>query len=139
VVTTDGRKRVKVTNEQVVAFFWSPTDQRLAFLTLERGGQTMSWHVADADGNQARRLVSFVPTLEQVRLLAFFDQYATSHGLWSPDGESLVYAVGIPGENRIFGEVSTGIVSSVSVGEGPTTRRVVGGSFVSMPVPSPVQ
>jgi TolB protein len=137
VVSTDGRKRVRVTNDPVVAFFWSPTDQRIAFMTIEQSGQTVTWHVADADGNHPRRLVSFVPTLEQIRLLAFFDQYATSHGLWSPDGESLVYAVGIPGENRVFGEVSPGIVSSVSIGETPSTRRVASGSFVSMPVPSP--
>lgn len=142
VLSADGKRRTRVTDALVMAFFWSPDARQLAYVTQERGGQQLAWHVADADGANSRRLATFIPTFEQVRLLAFFDQYAISHGVWSPDGSALVQAFGLPGEPRMFGRSGPGTVQAVplagevSAGE-VRARTLGGGTFAALPVPAP--
>jgi TolB protein len=137
VVTIDGKTRVKVTADPVVAFFWSPDGKQLAFVTIDRSGGTFTWQVANADGSNLRRLSSFTPTEEEIRILAFFDQYAISHGAWAPDGSALVYAVGATGDPRMLGMPGPGTVQAVSTEANARGRSVIGGSFVAMPVPAP--
>jgi TolB protein len=137
VVTTDGRTRNRVTSDPVAAFFWSPDGRQLAFVTIDRGSTPLVWNVADAEGRNPRSLIAFTPTSEQVRLLAFFDQYAISHGSWSPDGSGLVYAVGQPGDQRSFGFSGPGVVQTVPLDPNGKPRTVIGGNFVAMPVPAP--
>lgn len=99
----------------VIAFFWSPDGESIAFLTLNRieepeegqpgadptqgESQTIqtemkifldSW-VLNLNEEDPRPLITFEPTdvfLNQ--FLPFFDQYALSHRLWSPDSTALV-------------------------------------------------
>jgi TolB protein len=137
VVSTDGRRRTRVTSDLVIAFFWSPDHRQLAFVTLERGGSSFAWNVADADGTNARRLGMFTPTPDQIRLLAFFDQYAISHGLWSPDSSRLAYASGQPGDQRVFGTAGSGTVQTVLADGSERATTLVGGNFVALPVPAP--
>ncbi len=134
VIKTDGNDRARVTTDPVVAFFWSPDGRQLAYITLDRSEQTFVWYVADAAGKNPRRLTAFLPTEEQIRQLAFFDQYAISHGLWSPDGRSLVYAAG-PADDRTGMNASMrGWVMTIPVDGSATAHVVVDGNFVSMPV-----
>ncbi len=135
VASTDGRTRTQVTKAPVVAFFWSPDGQRLAFATQDAGGYSLAWNVADASGADARRLAPFTPTPEQTMLLAFFDQYAISHGLWAPDGSALVYAVGQADEPRMFGAPSTGTIQTLAADGSTQARTLSGGNLVTMPVP----
>ena len=137
VVSTDGRHRARVTDDRVMAFFWSPDFRRLAFVTIDQGGSTFGWNVADAEGNNARRVSTFTPTPDQIRLLAFFDQYAISHGLWSPDGSALAYAVGQPGDPRVFGAAGPGTVQTVLADGSERAKTLIGGNFVALPVPAP--
>jgi TolB protein len=136
VVTTDGRTRTRVTSDPVMAFFWSPDGRQLAFVTINGNSSSFTWQVAEADGSNVRKLSSFMPTEEEVRVLAFFDQYAISHGAWAPDGSALVYAVGQPGEPRMLGVPGPGTVQAVAVEANARGRTVSGGSFVAMPVPA---
>jgi TolB protein len=133
IVGTDGGNRVRVTTDPVVAFFWSPDGQQLAYITLDRSEQNFVWNVASAGGKNARRLTTFVPTEEQIRLLAFFDQYAVSHGLWSPDSQSLVYAAA-PSQDRRGLPSSQGSVFAIPVDGSAGAQVVVSGNLVAMPV-----
>ena len=137
VASADGRTRTQVTEDLVVAFFWSPDADRLAFVTVNPSGTAFVWNVADADGANARRLGTFTPSSDQLRQLAFFDQYAISHGHWSPDGTALVYAVSPPGESRAPGAADPGTVMAVPVDGSTGPRTVVGGNVVALPVPAP--
>ena len=92
VVKSDGSGRAQVTQETVIAFFWSPDGARLAFAAVDRRAQALAWFVADANGKNARQVAQFLPSEEQVRHFAFFDQYAQSHGVWTPDSRYLTYA-----------------------------------------------
>ena len=106
-----------ITRETVLAFFWSPDGRSIAFITLNEdddgvnalaearyvarqarpaqqtaGFLTLS--VVDAASGQGLRLLDFEPTLVFLtQFLPFFDQYALSHRLWSPDSSALVLPV----------------------------------------------
>ncbi len=82
----------RITDDELVAFFWSPDGEKLAYVAVDRVNNSLAWHVVDSRGNNGRKLTNFVPSGETLfTLFGFFDQYAYSNSLWSPDGKSLVY------------------------------------------------
>ncbi|MFO7664063.1 MAG: hypothetical protein R6X18_15920 [Chloroflexota bacterium] len=111
-----------LTRRTVIAFFWSPDGQSIAFITLnnnqndedvnvnapskprtvsrvglpaqqpDRGFLTLS--IVDIASGSGLRLVDFVPTPTFVaQFLPYFDQYALSHRIWSPDSSAIVLPV----------------------------------------------
>ena len=85
---------------EIAAFFWSPDGSKLAYVSIDRATATISWYVNDRLGNAERKLADFVPSREQIfTMFSFFDQYAYSNSLWSPDSRSLVYAGREPSSN----------------------------------------
>ncbi|HET7375574.1 MAG TPA: hypothetical protein VFK30_02635, partial [Anaerolineae bacterium] len=96
----------------VVAFFWSPDGQHLAYLTVDTsqpgpvgriGGLAaprvkqqptayFTWHVIDLQTQHTLNLISFEPADAMVYMAQYFDQFAQSIEVWSPDSQSLVLA-----------------------------------------------
>ncbi|MCC7103585.1 MAG: PD40 domain-containing protein [Chloroflexi bacterium] len=97
VIKSDGSERTRVTDQEVAAYFWSPDGKRLAFTSLDPNQRALAWFVCDADGKNRRQIATYLPTDDQVFLFAFFDQFAQSHAVWSPDGRYIVYAGALPG------------------------------------------
>ena len=95
-VSPDGSEISTLVEEQLVAFYWSPQGDRIAWIGIEPLSRSMELSVSPVQNGQsageARRLFSFTPTGEMFALLSFFDQYAYSHSLWAPDGSALVVA-----------------------------------------------
>jgi hypothetical protein len=105
----------------VMCFFWSPDGKKLAYLTgtlvepspvgrvnglaapslQQRRQLEVTWHVIDLAGGHTIDLNTFEPTDSFIYLIQYFDQFAQSVAVWSPDSRSLVYAgrplVGEPG------------------------------------------
>jgi TolB protein len=83
----------RAANEYSPAFFWSPDGTKLLSLLPEvtPGRVWFRWAVwADGSSFTTER---FVPSLVFSRdYLQFFEQYAQSMRLWSPDGSAFVYA-----------------------------------------------
>ncbi len=77
---------------EVWAFFWAPTGDKLAWVSVNAVEREIEWVISPSDGSDAKRLFSFQPSSEVSIMLSFFDQYAHSHSPWSPDGKSLVVA-----------------------------------------------
>jgi TolB protein len=99
---------------QIAAFFWSPDGEQLAVLRVDQsqsGPQgrliparsssslapqsssvRLAWSVIRVDDGAAKDYESFRPTDAFLSLIPYFDQYAQSLSLWSPDGRYLVYA-----------------------------------------------
>ncbi len=117
----DGGVRT-LSSRTVLAFFWSPDGRHIAYLTIGRmapgvgeparfaaltvqgdGPLLDLWLVRVADGAE-QRLATFQPTaLFLAQFLPFFDQYARSHHLWSPDSRALVLPVReTGGQERIY-------------------------------------
>ena len=113
-VTLDNGENDLLSLERVRAFFWSPDGSKIAFLVdsvgprinaslsnLRRGrgrvlnqfqpGREMELWVVDIATGNSRLLTTFTPTpIFLLQFLPFFDQYALSHRLWSPDSTALV-------------------------------------------------
>jgi len=115
-----GEERL-LSDEFVLAFFWSPDGQKIAVISAELDGAggveallpgdaKAAWRVAkptqqmfahrfrlsviNPRTGEGLRLASFTPsTLFINQFLPFFDQYAHSHRLWSPDSSALVLPV----------------------------------------------
>ncbi len=147
-VKADGSERQRVTDANVAAFFWSPDGKKVAYVGVEPNARALAWFVADPDGKNRREVASFVPSDEQFLMFRFFDQYAQSHGLWSPDGKYLVYA-GSPAESarskpapeaadstagQVGRDRSQVFVAAVDGSTAP--RTLVDGSIALWPVPS---
>ena len=145
----DGGDRRQVTEDQVTAFYWSPDGKRLAYAALDVSNRTLVWNVVDADGKNRKQVGSFVPSEEQLFAYRFFDQFAQSHGVWSPDGKYLVYAgqlragarsrvapegPGVPGGDS--GSEPSQVFVAPSDGSA-SPRALVDGSFGTWPVPPP--
>lgn len=103
-------------DDQIPAFFWSPSGDQLAYLTFEvtpNSPPQLTWHVVSSDGGEIRDLASFTPSTAFVGVINYFDAYAFALDLWSPDGTQLVYGT----DEGVY---------SVDVASGDATRRADG-------------
>lgn len=100
-----------ISDDTVLAFFWSPDGQHLAYFTPVRarsdgvasrdggfyaqtGTLLFDVLVLNVDTLESRYLYSFAPTQVFVgQFLPFFDQYALSHRIWSPASDALALSV----------------------------------------------
>ena len=115
VVDADDGSFVEVDAGVVVAFLWDPTGERLLVLEVVDGG-AFFWRVWE-DG-ESQVFAEFTPSPELLRdLVPFFDQYAQSMTLWSPDGDAFVFPGAVGGEPGIWRQdLSSGSPARVSGG-----------------------
>ena len=106
-----------VEDENVIAFFWSPSGEEIAYFVLlqaqaEGSGESgesaqagtqfvLELHVLDVTNGESRELFTYRPTQQFLSILPYFDQYHQSATIWSPDNNNLVLSFlnneGIPG------------------------------------------
>lgn len=97
-----------VQDDNIIAFFWSPSSEELAYFVLVQapsegsssgnssgGTQTspqllLELHVLDVDSGESRDLFTYRPTQQFLSVLPYFDQYHQSATIWSPDNNNLV-------------------------------------------------
>jgi Tol biopolymer transport system component len=90
----------EVDTELAVAFFWDPSGTRLLILDFSADG-TFRWLVWD-DG-EITTFPDFIPASGWLRdLVPFFDQYAQSMTLWSPDGSAFAFPGAVDGVAGIW-------------------------------------
>jgi TolB protein len=100
VVDSDDGAFERVTDEPVVAYFWSPTGDRLLILDLVPGPQAR-WSIWTEEGLE--EIVRFDPEPSFMReLVPFFDQYAQSVSLWAPDGSAFAFPGSIEDDAGIW-------------------------------------
>ena len=121
VFDVDSGETRQITNREIAAFFWSPDGSMVAYVGIDRPSATISWYVNDRSGKAEKKLTDFVPSSEQLFVMfAFFDQYAYSNNLWSPDGRSIVYSARDPDANGTGGST----IQVVSI-DGSSPPRVI--------------
>lgn len=125
VIDRSGVTSTVVHRGDLMGFFWSPDSRRLAYLTgalIEPGtvGQSggrlaaprivqglrrlqLTWHVIELSTGEKTELTTFAPSEAFVYVLQYFDQFAQSIALWSPDSRYLLYT-GTPlaGETGVY-------------------------------------
>ena len=138
-VTTDGRTRTRVTDDLVVAWFWSPDGRQLAFVTLERERADVR---LEGGGRQRHQR----PPAEQLHADARRDP---DHGVLRPV-RHLARAVGAGQQRagvrrRVAGRATgarlsgPGVIQSVPTDGKSQPKTVIGGNFVAMPGPGAVE
>ena len=79
-----------VSEEQVLAFYWSPQGDKIAWIALDIEARTFVWRVMETSDGPTVELFRYRPSDDALTMFAHFDQYARSHSPWSPDGAHLV-------------------------------------------------
>lgn len=137
--STTGAEIAKAPHGNIIAQFWSPQGDKVAYLRLNRdlpGLQTryrpnghtagisiqqptITWFVLDVATGQATSVADFFPSQDMIYYLNFFDQFSRSHRLWSPDGRYLVYAsADADGKNRVMLADVNNPGTAITVAEG---------------------
>lgn len=133
-----------LTQAIVLAFFWSPDGQKIAYLTLpqqpDRSIQAVSFSpreqaedvrvvqreelrfelwLVDVQTAEKSRLATFLPSaIFLSQFLPFFDQYALSHRLWSPRGDAIVFPMVQDGISHLsIVQVESGEIDILTDGE----------------------
>ncbi|MDP6935018.1 MAG: hypothetical protein QGG40_19000, partial [Myxococcota bacterium] len=88
---SDGSERV-LTQDECMAFFWSPRGDSIYYVVVDIIRNCMLWHRLDLTTGERRELCRFWPSRDQLFYLHFFEQYSVSHPLLSPDGARLVFS-----------------------------------------------
>jgi len=93
----------RLLEDDLVAFFWSPRGDQIIYILYNPVEECFEWSSVDLLKHEQVQVASFVPSEEMLLLFSFFDQYAGSHPLISPDGQYLVYAGYEDWEHRMNG------------------------------------
>jgi TolB protein len=88
---TDEKEPMQI-RDAVISYFWSPDSSKIAYVSPASTNSVLRWTMFDVSDGSRWPLVDFVPTIDQLTLFQFFDQYAYSHSLWSPNSRTLVFA-----------------------------------------------
>jgi len=75
----------------VLAFFWSPDGKKLAYLNLNADESRAVWNTYDLDTRKSTKLAEWFPTNNLIQIINYFDQYAQSDSIWSPDSKAIVF------------------------------------------------
>ncbi|HLO14850.1 MAG TPA: hypothetical protein VK206_08475 [Anaerolineales bacterium] len=108
VVDLETSKEV-VEDGDIIAFFWSPSGEEIAYFVLVQAGNNSSGssdnstpsassspqfalelHVLNVADGKTRKLFTYLPTQQFLSVLPYFDQYHQSVTIWSPDNNNLV-------------------------------------------------
>ena len=131
-VSADGAESSTLVDEQLLAFFWSPQGDRIAWIGIDTQSRAMDLAVSPIESGKAAgepsHLFRFSPTGELFTLMSFFDQYAYSHSIWAPDGSAIVITGtdGVESGRRNGSGPHGGQVYVVDVGSGDA-RRIASG------------
>jgi Tol biopolymer transport system component len=88
---------VEITDHASASFFWSPDGERLLFLDPDPDTEQLWYRWGVWDGTSSFLTPRFVPSPRMAgEYLQFFEQYAQSMSLWSPDSRAFAY----PGTNE---------------------------------------
>jgi len=146
VMDPDGKASHVVAQGDIAAFFWSPDGERLAVLRIDMSKQgpqgrlipargylspapqssdiRLAWSVVNVADSTTVDFPPFRPTDAFLSLIPYFDQYAQSLSLWSPDGRQLVYA-----DLDDHGAASIRVLDTTQPDQ--PTRRLASGTFAA--------
>jgi len=94
-----GKTRI-VIKDNFAAYFWSPNGERILYAKRKLGSDLWAWAVVEVKDEKTYEVVDFVPSRPLLLVFQYFDQYALSHRLWSPDSKYFVFAGGAGSDAR---------------------------------------
>ena len=132
-VSNDGSSQTSLAEEQLLAFFWSPDGEKIVYIAFDPEGRTLTWKYVARSGAGAVELVDFVPSANFLTMIRFFDQYAYSNPIWSPDSSQIVFTgtvgSGSGGPSRNGSSPEGAKVYVLDVREGAVPKEIAAGSL----------
>ena len=130
-VTIDGTSKRTLIDEDLIAFFWSPDGEKLAYVAVDAARSTSQWKFVTRDGGQPVELASFSPSPDFLTFFAFFDQYAYSNTIWSPDSSRIVFSgrVGTRGPSGNGASARGDRLYVLEIKEGAVPREIATSQF----------
>ena len=125
-VSSDGAVARIVVSEPFLSFFWSPTGDKIVYVAFDQIDQTFTWKYVEVDGGDPVKMVEFVPSVDFLTLLTFFDQYGLSNSIWSPDGTQILFSgtTDAGGVRRNGSSPNVDHVYVIDVKEGSVPREI---------------
>ena len=126
-----------LSTQRAFAFFWSPDGRYIVYFAAPQGGgelastlehasletvqlRSMSINLIDITAKTDKYLSDFVPSpLFVNQFLPFFDQYALSHHIWSPESDALVLPAVIANQINIMVLPLNAELSLIAQGDTP--------------------
>jgi TolB protein len=92
VVDVASAETTEVTDQTVASFYWSPDGERLLYLDPDPTEDQVWFRWGVWDGRKTFSTPRFIPSQRMIdEYLPFFEQYAQSMSMWSPDGSAFAY------------------------------------------------
>ncbi|MEA2624044.1 MAG: TolB protein [Candidatus Binatota bacterium] len=120
-----GKSSSLATGGAIAAFFWSPKGDRILYAKRDIEKGDWVWAVVDVATRKSRDLGRFFPSRPLTMVFQYFDQYALSHRVWSPDGRAFVFS-GIAEADYQQGEPWTSPRVYVMSADGKAAPRQIG-------------
>jgi hypothetical protein len=100
-LTAGGREIFQVDRKSMISFWWSPDATRLALTAVTQdatGENVIAVMVIDVRDRSEAQVATLFPSDEFLFMQIYFDQFAHSMRIWSPDSGYLVLfgAIGVP-------------------------------------------
>ena len=122
-VSSDGTSQKTLANEPLLAFFWAPDGEKIVYVAFDPEQLSFTWKYVTRSGGAPVELVEFSPSAESLTMFSFFDQYAYSNSIWSPDSSQIVFSgttgASDPSRNGATPEGDKVYVLDVREGSGP--------------------
>ena len=81
-----------IIKDNFAAFFWSPDGTQILYAKRNLDRDYWTWMSVDVQNGQSFAIVNFIPSRPQLLVFQYFDQYALSHRLWSPDSQAFTFS-----------------------------------------------
>ncbi len=133
IVDSQGSTIMAPISGPILAYFWSPDGDKIAYVSYQQERNRFTWNYVDRSEGRPVDLGEYWPSEEYVTMLTFFDQYACSNSLWSPDSTSIVFA-GTLGPRSDTGNGASPMKDKVhvlDVRDGATSRPISTSRFAS--------
>ncbi len=113
--------------DDFAAFFWSPDGTRILYAKRNLDRAHWAWAVVELSDAKPIEVTNFTPSRPQTLVFQYFDQYALSHRLWSPDSRHFTFSGNAgpqPGAARGFGSPAVYVIQAV---EGASAQQLSDG------------
>ena len=130
-INTHGTPGTSLINEPFLAFFWSPDGEKLVYVAFGSGSIPFTWKYVSREEGEPIDLIKFLPSTDFLTIISFFDQYAYSNSVWSPDSSQIVFSgsLGPGGFSRNGGSNGGAKVYVLDVKENSSPREIATSRF----------
>lgn len=74
------------------AYFWSPDGKHILYAGRKPNSLLWTWSVVNVEDGKIHEVTDFIPSRPTLLVFQYFDQYALSHRVWSPDSKHFTFA-----------------------------------------------